>query len=102
MRRISIVLALSTVLPVSGSAQQPTNIAVLDLNRDNRTQSDSALFPTGDSTPAIRNTYRAHELPVNGSPALLMPSSPDDWNGGPGNWSNPGNWSAGAPEPAAM
>jgi fibronectin-binding autotransporter adhesin len=28
---------------------------------------------------------------------VLSPGTPDNWNGGTGNWSVPGNWSAGAP-----
>ena len=31
------------------------------------------------------------------SSLILSPGTPDNWNGGTGNWSVPGNWSAGEP-----
>ena len=94
----SIAFAISVVLLTCiCSAQQPGRKAVLDLNRDNRTLSYSALLPTADSTPAIREARRPYGLHANGSPSLYMPSSPDNWNGGTGNWSNGSDWSAGAP-----
>ncbi len=101
MRRIkSISFAISVVmLTCICSAQQPNHKAVLDLDRYNRAPSDSALLPTGDSAPAIREARRSYGLPANGSPSLYMPASPDSWNGGTGNWSNAGNWSAGSPGP---
>ena len=100
MRRFNIAAALSPLLFISiCSAQQPGHRTVLDRNRDNRLLSDSALLPTQELMPATRAAHRSYGLPANGLPAQLMPSSPDNWNGGSGNWSDAGNWSGGEPGP---
>src|SRR5271167_4925440 len=98
MCHFSIAIALSTLLLISiCSAQQPAHKAVLDLNRDNRILSDSALLQTDELTSGIRVALSSYGMLANGSPAPLIPSSPDNWNGGTGNWSNGANWNNGVP-----
>jgi hypothetical protein len=96
MRRFkSISLAISVVLlSLVCSAQQRGHKVITEYRP---TLSNSALLLPSDISPAVGNARHFSDRPAGSLPVLRMPSSPDNWNGGTGNWSVPGNWSAGAP-----
>ena len=73
--------------------------ATKKLDRD-RTASDewndsrpmsASLLSTGSSVPSGGGNLTLSQGGAPGGILSLPPSSPDNWNGGPGNWSNTGN-----------
>src|SRR5271165_4038613 len=60
----------------------------------------ATLLSTGSSVPSDgSSTLTLGSL--QSSPLVSCPGGMDCWNGGTGNWSNAGNWSAGAPGPSS-
>jgi len=57
----------------------------------------AVLSVSGGYASTIQEPARQHASASYGAPALHMPSAPDDWLGGTGNWSNGADWSAGLP-----
>jgi hypothetical protein len=98
MRRFSSFLVVISVALLTSicSAQQHSH-KIRKVTDHGVALTDSALLSTDDLTPTIRNVHGSYQVPTNGSPGVRMPSSPDNWNGGTGNWSIAGNWGAGVP-----
>jgi hypothetical protein len=57
----------------------------------------AVLSVSGGFASTIQEPARRHASFFSGGPALLVPSSPDNWLGGIGYWSNGADWSAGLP-----
>src|SRR5271165_3063767 len=55
------------------------------------------LLDVGSSVPGGVGSLRLSQAGDPGGILTLPPSSPDNWNGSTGNWSNAGQWSAGEP-----
>jgi len=73
---------------------------------DNRSRdwNDSSLqngdLPSaGSSASSGSFGFQSSGVPGSSGSSLVLgsPGTPDNWNGGTGNWSVPGNWSAGSP-----
>src|ERR1035437_3438918 len=75
-RRLPVILAISAVLFVTCSAQASSI-------RKARKHSTGAPY--------------LQQGGIRGIAGVLLPSSPDGWLGGVGNWSNGADWSAGLP-----
>ncbi|MGC2111915.1 MAG: hypothetical protein WA655_20525 [Candidatus Korobacteraceae bacterium] len=85
MKRGSLVRILCAVILVTNSFAA-------------RKKFDSSLPSTDISAPSNR-MYASLSNSRNSSSSLILggPGTPDSWNGGSGNWSNPGNWNNGTP-----
>ena len=55
------------------------------------------LLSTGSSVPSDGGSASLSIGSLEAPSLVLNPGTPDNWDGGIGNWSNAGNWSAGAP-----
>lgn len=102
-KRLSLALILSATLFVSAGFA-----ADKKLDRDNRWRdwNDSSLqngdLPAAGSSVSSGSSgfqWSGASGSFGSSPILGSPSTPDNWNGGTGNWSNAGNWSTGSPGP---
>src|SRR5271166_3689839 len=53
----------------------------------------------GSSVSSGSFGFQSSTAPGSSGSSLILgsPGTPDNWNGGAGNWSNAGNWSAGSP-----
>ncbi len=58
---------------------------------------NGSLLNTGSSVPSDGGPASLSIGSLESPSLVLSPGTPDNWNGGTGNWSVPGNWSAGAP-----
>ncbi len=57
----------------------------------------ATLLSTGSSVPSDGGPASLSIGSLESPSLVLSPGTPDNWGGGTGNWSNGGNWSAGAP-----
>src|SRR5271166_4034802 len=57
----------------------------------------ATLLSTGSSVPSDGGSASLSISSLEAPSLVLNPGTPDNWNGGTGNWSVPDNWSAGSP-----
>jgi hypothetical protein len=97
-KRVRLALALCTVLFVTSGFAATKKIQRTPRSgdwNDSPLMSASLLSP-GSNVPSGRSAFLSNGR-LEGSSLVLSPGIPDNWNGGTGGWSVPGNWSAGAP-----
>src|SRR5208282_3998148 len=98
-KRVPRALVLCAVLFVTSGFAATKKIQRHDRSGDWNDSSlrNGDLLNAGSSVPSGGGS-ESLAIGSLGSPSLVLnPGTPDNWNGGTGNWSVPGNWSAGAP-----
>src|SRR5271165_587714 len=58
---------------------------------------NASLLSAGSSAPSDGGPASLSIGSLESPSLILSPGTPDSWNGGTGDWSVPGNWSAGSP-----
>ena len=97
--RLPLALVLSAVLFATASfaatKKSQRNSTARDSN-DSPLMNDTSPSPGSRVSGSMGNlTLSQDENPGGG--LILAPGSPDNWNGGTGNWSNAAKWSTGTP-----
>lgn len=100
-KRLSLGLALSAVLFVTAGFAATKKIQRNDGSRDwnDLSPQNGDLLNRGSGVSSDSSGFHwSGASGSSGSSVILgSPGTPDNWNGGTGNWINGGNWSAGVP-----
>ena len=98
-KRVPLALALSAVLFVTSGFAATKKTQRHDRSGDwnDLSLQSGDLLSTGSSVPSDGGSASLSMGTLESSSLALSPGTPDNWNGGTGNWSSAGNWSAGSP-----